>query len=326
MSDIALVGGYIPSPPDDRDYPLSKVVPYGATSAQPYVIPYEAPIEDQGNTMMCVDYALRGATIESEYQQRGAVLDLAHGYIFCSRKTTDFQGEGLILREALTAATRLGIPRRAQFDFIGKYADGRDLITKAIDGDGLPTRMRGFVTLRNIVELYTFLTRFKYSAIIGLTLYESFLNTGPDGIIPPPSGAILGGHGMRASGIVLKNNKLMVRLPNSWGTHRGDNGFYYLDLSEHILWEMWGPIYEETGAIVDRPREGMLTLGSKTMIVGDKLVTLPFAPFIEKNSQSAAVPLRAIAEALGVKIEWYANGGRIVFRDGGEYVSIDKVT
>lgn len=64
------------------------------------------------------------------------------------------------------------------------------------------------------------------AVIFGIWVYESFLNTGPDGIVPVPIGSNLGGHCMVLVGYDDGKRRFTVR--NSWGSGWGDRGHCYL--------------------------------------------------------------------------------------------------
>ena len=54
-----------------------------------------------------------------------------------------------------------------------------------------------------------------------------------------------------------------------------------------------------------------LQIGNKEAFVGDKKVTLNYAPFIDKNNRTL-VPIRFIAEALNCKVDWVQNESKVM--------------
>ena len=54
-----------------------------------------------------------------------------------------------------------------------------------------------------------------------------------------------------------------------------------------------------------------LQIGNKEAFVGDKKVTLNYAPFIDKNNRTL-VPIRFIAEALDCKVDWVQNESKVM--------------
>jgi len=54
-----------------------------------------------------------------------------------------------------------------------------------------------------------------------------------------------------------------------------------------------------------------LQIGNKEAFVGDKKVTLNYAPFIDKNNRTL-VPIRFIAEALNCKVDWVQSESKVM--------------
>jgi len=77
---------------------------------------------------------------------------------------------------------------------------------------------------------------------VGIKVYESFINTGSDGIVQFPSGAYKGGHAV----LVIGYNKLGLIVKNSWSTKWGNKGYCI------IPWVVWESInMGEAWSIVD---------------------------------------------------------------------------
>ena len=63
---------------------------------------------------------------------------------------------------------------------------------------------------------------------LALECYESYEDTGPDGIVPPPAGGLLGGHANLLCGWRLNaQGQVEVISRNSWGESFGDHGYCY---------------------------------------------------------------------------------------------------
>jgi hypothetical protein len=125
----------------------------------------------------------------------------------------------------------------------------------------------------------------------------------------------VGGHAMQCVGI--QGNEYILQ--NSWGVDWGELGFGYIDDAYDFNIEAWGMIPEYSDSLIKRPNTIMLTIGSSTMMVDERVVTLDSPPVI--INKRTMVPLRAISEAMGAKVEFYGMpDGRhiILLRYGGE--------
>jgi len=67
--------------------------------------------------------------------------------------------------------------------------------------------------------------------VAGISVYESFVNVGKDGITPFPSVAenLIGGHAIYVCGYIDEKEQFICG--NSWGKVWGDKGFFYLPYS-----------------------------------------------------------------------------------------------
>ena len=308
------VPGYIPSPPDERDYPLAKAMTYRTMPIINRLVWVPQPV-NQGEFGCCVAAALSGILEAIENKQRGVGIPTSVRYIYGNRAETDSQGEGMIPREALQMVSRFGSPRRELLPGVSNFPDAKAAVTPALDGEGLPFRIKGYVRLTSMQDISDYLALFGIPVLFCVPVTESFMRTGPDGAIPPPSGMLLGGHAMRCIGIL--QGKFVLQ--NSWGTGWGQSGIGYLNPDDDFTIEAWGTIPESSDSLINRPQVVMLTVGSTTMMVDVQKVILDSPPIIV--NQRTMVPLRAISEALKGKVEYYgqADGRHIILlKWGGE--------
>jgi len=304
--------GMIPSPPDQRDYSLSKSINYAAAPIQNLIIPYVPEPINQGQYGMCVAVSLAGVIEAIEHKQRGVAVQVSPKYIYGNRGMSDVQGEGMMPREALQMATRFGVPRRDLLPGLSDYPTAKASITPVLDGEGIPNRIRGYVRLNGLQDIYDYFRLYGFPILFGMYVTESFMTTSQNGMVAAPTGALLGGHAMR--GIGIRDNRLIVQ--NSWGSNFGDNWKLYIDLQQHQGIEAWGAIPEGSETLIQRSLEMLLTIDSNTAYVDGKAMTLDVPPTI--LNQRTMVPLRFISEALGAKVEWIGPLRKILIRFGGE--------
>lgn len=75
---------------------------------------------------------------------------------------------------------------------------------------------------------------------IGFTVYQSFEETGKDGVVPAvrSGDAVMGGHGVLVCGHSDSKGHWIVR--NQWGTDWGDHGYFYMPYGYEAFWcEAW---------------------------------------------------------------------------------------
>lgn len=89
------------SPPDHRDYPVSKLVPPPDRLPDRLVISPLPEVYDQNGYGMCVAFSLATIKEIQEWRERGYRTRYSPGFIYANRSDGDFQGEGMIPREAL---------------------------------------------------------------------------------------------------------------------------------------------------------------------------------------------------------------------------------
>lgn len=318
--------GYIPSPDDPRD----RTMPMLATESFEVMAKYiPNVVYDQGRYGMCVAFSLAFVMAAMEMRQRGALVELSPAWIYGNRTADDYQGEGMMPRQALKAVSKFGAVKKHQMDAAGTYPFCKALVSqrsKELDGEGLPHRIKGYVRLRSMLDVCNYISRFELPVLFGCNLKASFEQTGSDGIIPSPAGESLGGHEMVLLGVQMHDGRLQFVGQNSWSDRWGNKGRFILD-PEHYTLEMWGIIPEEADDIYKRPKQIMMTIGSNKMLTDVGVITLPQAPLIVASG-NAMVPLRAPFEAIGYKVKfyWMADGRHVISMiDGGELTTTDLI-
>lgn len=241
--------GYIPSPPDPRDYSVAAFIPIeGVEFPAEYRVPESVSVHDQDGVGQCVAYTLATIKEAQEQRERGQAAHYSTNFIYGNRAPGDWSGEGMIPREALAALVRDGVPTEDDFARLIEgvrhplyyhqlqairqmYPDAWQTLAQA----GKPQRILKYVRASTENEIKAALMHLG-PCLIAIDVHQSFLNTSSDGIVPPPSGDIVGGHAMTLVGW-RQDRRWIVQ--NSWGEGWGDRGFCYLPMDYPAIREVW---------------------------------------------------------------------------------------
>jgi len=298
--------GMVSSTIDDRDWKI----PMSLTTVSPITTKYRANKYDQGTSNECAYFSLAQWMEASESKQRGVQVRFSTGFNNGVRGENDYKGEGTMPREMLMQATIFGLVKYDLFPVSGTYEFCKEEVSKKwnyLEGEWLSSRIKGFVKLNNMQEVYSYMSEYGFGILYGQHVYESFFKTGTDGIVPTPSGNLLGGHMQYAPDIVLKNGKLLLATQNTWKGW-GDNQMGYVNPSEQKGVEMWGPIPDNTKWYSDMPNAIMMvvpkdkTKRNNYIYSDNKRIDIPVGPFYHDNKLCTAI--REPFEAIGAKVKW----------------------
>lgn len=227
--------GYLPSPPDDRDYTTETVCLMAQESfPEEYRTEGSIPVLNQGANSDCVAHALAVATAYGQYKVDSRYNDLSRGYIYGNRSTLDYQGEGMYIRQALKHLNHEGDCFNQTFPWRGSYAQMKAKIEQDAEKyaqDAAPQAIVNYFRLYTTDEIKRALMA-QGSVVLGVTVYSSFDTHIP---LPTKNDTVRGGHAMCCVGW----NKDGWIIQNSWGKSRGDKGFYYLPY-DYPVDEWWG--------------------------------------------------------------------------------------
>lgn len=244
--------GSIDSPCDPRDYTYSDLCMATSTSTIPseFELDWSAyEILSQGSVGSCKAFALSmiKTYIDGNYfNDRYSV-----GWIYGNRYDTDHQGSGLISRQTLKHLVNEGVCLHNDFPVNIEYPEIKETIEEYGE-DALLEKASEHKSLSYIRlssdEIKSYLVNYQKPILIDVYVYENFYNANSNnGLIPSvPTGSKLGGHSM----IIIGFKGDILTLVNSWGSNKGDSGFYYLDLNSTIIKELW--VLEDT-LNVNRP-------------------------------------------------------------------------
>lgn len=261
--------GMLPSPPDERDWPLSAI-------AEPVTLPPAVRLDnfvpfilDQGKCGTCV--AFSGAQINNVFANRRQALPKdglspLFLYVRCKEEDGIPKQEGTYPRVALKVMQKDGIAPESTLPYSRLPQDACLLfpeITATHIAAAQDYRVKAYARLQAVEEMKQALVAGKL-IMAGVLVTDSFLCP-VDGVIPLPEGRILGAHAIALCG--YDDAKKAFRMVNSWGVDWGEKGFAWLpyafctwkaDLGMEALMESWAveteyiPLRERT-EILDQP-------------------------------------------------------------------------
>ena len=318
--------GALPSPHDPRDFTIDKFnIASNPILPEEYTVTYVPDVQNQGSSSMCVAFALAGIKQSHEWEERGVKTRYSPAFIYANREITDWQGEGMITRQAIKRLTKFGTCGFNDFNTIDSYTVCKNIFNQKLNELiplALPQKTYAYARLKNTQEIKQCLYEFNMPILVTIDIYDSFCNTGSNGIVSAPSGSNLGGHAMMIIGWKKIAGVEYLIILNSWGTSWGYNGLCYLNTNTYPLKEIWLVLDQKPEQIIDKPIDILLTIGHNKIVVDGKIIEMDTAPFYHENR--TFVPVRFISEALGYTVKWYdsgspdGNGDMILVTDGGE--------
>lgn len=105
--------GALPSPKDDRDYPVTASRAAGRLDIpSKHICPLQT-VKDQGSVGACVAFSLSSVIESLMYKDRGYAIPISPGYIYLNMGPDDYKGYGRYPREVLKRLQKVGcVPHR----------------------------------------------------------------------------------------------------------------------------------------------------------------------------------------------------------------------
>ncbi len=228
------VFGCIPSPVDERDFTPQTICMSTINIPDSYMIDDNYIIEDQSIYGTCVAHAISTALKYGDKKQKKTRKYYSKGYIYANRKDTDYQGEGMIIREALKQLNHCGDCEYTLFPYNNTYPvlkEKLSLSKEKCDKNATPNKILNYFKIENINDIKTALMTCG-AVICALPVYSNFNGN----ITLPPSGEeSLGNHAMCLVGW----DKTGWIIQNSWGKDFGNNGLTHVSY-DYPFNEWWG--------------------------------------------------------------------------------------
>lgn len=199
--------GLVDEPIDYRDITYESIFKEEVEIPEEYNVPYKMNIKNQGNTPHCVGYSC--ATIKEfleKKEQNDIEFDGDWIYKEC-KKIDNYDGRGTYFRAGLSVLKNTG----------AKPIGGSEADVSAYRIGGYIKIGIGFKELKKAI--------YQFGAVV-LGFQGSNAGWQNAYIRPPKSGENTWGH---AVSLAVGYNKNYIFLQNSWGTNKGDKGYYYFD-------------------------------------------------------------------------------------------------
>jgi hypothetical protein len=239
MSNTEYKLNYKKSPLDSRDYYL-KSINVNKLQSSVDLSNWCSPVGDQGSVGSCTAFATSGL-MEYFYNKNvssGGCPLFSEKFIYYATRV-DVEGwpanedSGCYLRDALKCVNKYGSSLESKFPYLlsGQVnCDYAQCPPPSVYTDALQYKVSQYLsvnslnTQQGVINLKTLLSN--GSAFVGgIVCYSNFLNS-VKGVIPMPSGQVIGGHAILFVG--YDDSKSLFKFKNSWGKSWGDNGYGYL--------------------------------------------------------------------------------------------------
>jgi len=299
--------GSIDSPDDLRDMTPDKLGIVMAEAPQEVLAQYRANVYNQGAYGQCVAFATASIIEAANFKERGIRTRYSTAGIYGNRDAADYQGEGLIPREALKRLSRYGTPPYSDFPLLDDYPSCKaswDTKRDNLIPLAMPQKIWAYCRL-SATQIDAFISKYQIPILCTIAVYDSFYNTGVDGIVPAKAGSFRGGHSMQLIGTKYIGSTKYAIVQNSWGTSWGNGGLCFIDYASMPFVELWGLIDANPKQEINLPQKILYVIGETYYGVDDKLLNFDVAPILQNNR--AYVPVRHW-EHPGYGIKWKPSG------------------
>ena len=254
IEEIYCNNGFIPSPQDERDYKLDKLIARAIRIPEVYINPTPLIILDQGKTSSCVACSAAQAKHIIEYNQTGDNKKFSPMYLYANRKSDDYQGEGLVPREALSNLRDFGMCHYDYFPDFYEYDEANNIYNNdktLLDQKAYPYRISSYYRLNTVEEVKTAIYTIGF-AFMAYDVYRSMYYPDKDGIVQYDKNDRhnYGGHQLLAVGY----NDIGFIIVNSWGENFGV-GFKENHSEGGLMIVPYDYVATECWALVDEIKE-----------------------------------------------------------------------
>lgn len=218
-----ILDGYIPSPKDKRDYKEKDVCTGEIELPKTYKSEYKVAVINQGAIGSCVAHAIATTMGYCEEHAKNKHNDYSRGFIYANRRITDYQGEGLVAREALKNVHHCGDCIWDIFPWNEKYPDVKKRLEKQKEhymNEASPYGIQNYYRCTTEEEVKRAIIR-NGAVLVCMPLYDGF---GTNVRVPKKGEKSTGSHAMCCIG--WNENGWIIQ--NSWSKFWGDKGLCYV--------------------------------------------------------------------------------------------------
>jgi len=213
-------------------------------------------ILNQGNIGSCVAHMLGESRILKEQEQLQNNKEYSIKWIYYNRKPNHYQGEGMIIEEALSQLACDGVPEYSEYEGNDTYANkpnNFEEIKSTLLEKAKPHRISSFYEIKTedleqkIKDIKLALL-FNGSVGASIQVRSSFYEEGKNGGNIKdfkPDETNYGGHAVLIIGWTLRGEWIVQ---NSWGENWGDNGLCYIPMVSNV----WKKFFVIIDTITDK--------------------------------------------------------------------------
>lgn len=255
------VGGCIPQPKDKRDWKLDKLLTVSAVQLpREYLPDYGDFTYDQGRSSECCACSycyIRHLQEMDKENQSGFKEPFSPSFQYANRDASE-NFEGMYLRSACKRGVEGSLPWKYFPNFYSLHKCQEIFQKNRIKFLNIahPYRISSFYTVNTEQEIKTavYLTK---GVLIGIMITEPFYHPNKDGVIDYSYDNMkqYGGHALCIDGYKYINDKLYLRIKNSWGKNWGvENGHCYISFDDYQKYKI-----DEGYVLVDEVNELKIT-------------------------------------------------------------------
>jgi hypothetical protein len=266
----------------------------------------------------CVGQSSRAIKVIQEQRK----YDFSPDFIYNECKNLDGSPttEGTYPRVAMQVLQKVGAARKGYYNDLTSN-NNRPTPSSNAYQDALGYKIGSYARIQTLDEIKHALV-IQGPVLLAVFVTQSFVDA-PGGVIPNPSGTILGGHAICCDG--YDDDKQQLRFVNSWGENWGDAGYGYIpysvlnfatDLGIRFLSEAWSSVDLEGPPPAPAPqpisKEIRLSLDSSVATINGEIVNIDQAPLVVDGH--ALVPIRFIAESLDCTVDYIDQTREIIIK------------
>lgn len=226
------ISGWRPQPPDHRDYTLRLHRPDILELTLPPAASVRSilsPVLNQGGFGSCTAFGSLGGH-EAVARKMGLAYPSGSrmAQYYWTRAMQGWQGQdtGAYIRDAVKVVANLGMADNLLWPYVQPNLFSQP--SSAVVSDAAGRQATKYIAVPNDPTAIKQVVASGYPVIIGFSVPANFMTTqvATTGIIPMPSGSIIGGHCVLLTGYDDGSGRYEIQ--NSWSTDWGASGFAYM--------------------------------------------------------------------------------------------------